>query len=111
MLLNRTLPPEFMMGDERAEESVVTSLSKQDMIYHFYAMYDGFVTTYSDWRNSAPISACPACGAATLCSRDCPIGIEIECLSCDWREARPWTAEELRNLADRRHGALAANRS
>lgn len=43
--------------------------------------------TYSDWRTIAPIDRCLRCGSTHLRSRDCPIGLELECTGgCGYQE-------------------------
>ena len=43
--------------------------------------------SYSDWRTIAPVGRCPQCSGTHLRSRDCPVGMEVECASgCSYRE-------------------------
>ena len=43
--------------------------------------------SYSDWRTIAPVEICPQCGGTRLRSRDCPKGLEVECLAgCGYHE-------------------------
>lgn len=46
------------------------------------------MSTYSDWRQRAPMPICPSCSSPHLRSRDCPTGIEIECTACGWNDVR-----------------------
>lgn len=68
--------------------------------------------TYSDWRTIAPSDRCPQCGSTHLRSRDCPTGLELECIgSCGYREVltpEKFTTEDFdRWMATRRsRGAI-----
>lgn len=60
--------------------------------------------SYSDWRSVAPIKECPQCKGTHLRSRDCPSGVEVECVSgCGHREVlTDFTSEDFRRWQEER---------